>query len=146
MTFKLLILAALLSAGAVLLAACGGGAKEERPATPTVAPTAAAKTTPTGEQPKATVTKAPAGQGDANRGKDLFTKLGCSACHSTGSDTIVGPGMKGVGERAGTRKPGVSADAYLQESIKTPNAFVVEGFQPNLMPSTFADLSGQEIA
>ncbi len=40
-----------------------------------------------------------------------------------------------------------SAEQYLFESVVMPNASVVEGFQPNLMPQNYADrLSAQDAA
>jgi len=65
-------------------------------------------------------------------GESLFT-TNCSSCHSTGDDTIVGPGLAGIADRAGTRVAGQSVDAYLRESIINPNAFIVDGY-PAVMP------------
>ena len=79
----------------------------------------------------------------AVRGQDLYISNGCSGCHSTGENVIVGPGWKGVYERAGTRKPGVSAEDYIRESVKNPTAFVVPGFNPVMPP--FAGLSDADI-
>ncbi len=70
----------------------------------------------------------PAGGSAAERGQELFLSSGCSACHSTGDNRVVGPGLKGVYERAPSRKPGMSADDYIKESIKSPNAYVVDGY------------------
>lgn len=69
------------------------------------------------------------------------------ACHDTTSGaTIVGPSLKGIAERAGSREPGKSADYYLHESIMAPNAYVVSGFPANTMPQNFAQtLSSQQI-
>ncbi len=81
------------------------------------------------------------GEPNAARGEALFAANGCSGCHSLGEDTIIGPGFKGVVSRAGTRVTGVSAEDYLSESIRSPSAFVVEGFSDGLMPilSTLSD-------
>ncbi|MBI2965655.1 MAG: cytochrome c oxidase subunit II [Chloroflexi bacterium] len=79
---------------------------------------------------------APAGDPVA-RGKQLFTSAGCSGCHATTPDNIVGPGLGGVETRAATRKPGMSSDDYIRESIVNPAAFLVEGFPP-VMPANFA--------
>lgn len=95
----------------------------------TVGPTA----TSSGQGQPTPTSDAPAG-GDAVNGEALFASNGCSACHSTGSDAVVGPGLSGIGERG---------DAYLFESIKSPSATVAEGFDP-LMPS-FPALSDEEI-
>lgn len=79
--------------------------------------------------------------GDPERGKIVFNGAGaCSACHAVEGDTvIVGPSLSGVATRAGSRKPGMSAEAYITESILTPNAYVVDGFKEGLMPQTFSE-------
>lgn len=78
--------------------------------------------------------------GDAQAGEAIFkegvigNQPGCSTCHSLSPDTvIVGPSLAGVGTRAETRISGVSAEAYLRQSILEPDAYVVEGFQPGVM-------------
>ena len=73
------------------------------------------------------------GDGDVDA-VELFT-TNCSACHSTGNDKIVGPGLAGVGDRAGSRVDGLSVDEYLEQSLREPDAFIVDGFTPGLMPN-----------
>ena len=72
------------------------------------------------------------GTGDANKGKDLFAAKACGTCHTItgipGAVGVIGPTLNGVATAAATRKPGMSAEAYLRESLKDPAAFVVEGF------------------
>ena len=94
-----------------LLAACGGGES----AAPTLAPV-----------------------GNAVEGEKAFSDNGCSGCHSTGTDRIVGPGLAGIGERASMRRPGLSAEDYIRESITDPRAFIVPDFPPE-MPTDFAN-------
>jgi mono/diheme cytochrome c family protein len=66
-------------------------------------------------------------------GETIFHGKGsCSTCHEIGA-VKRGPDLAGVGARAATRKPGMSAKAYLIESLLHPDAFVVAGF-PNIMP------------
>jgi cytochrome c2 len=65
-------------------------------------------------------------------GADIFA-TNCTSCHSTGDDTIVGPGLAGIGERAALRVAGMSAYDYLQQSLREPSAYVVDGF-PAVMP------------
>jgi cytochrome c2 len=86
--------------------------------------------------------------GDADSGVKLFASIGCNACHSLQKDQrLVGPSFYGLWTRAGTREPGRSARAYLYESIVQPNKFIVEGYQPNLMPPNYAAvLSVQQMA
>ncbi len=74
------------------------------------------------------------------RGKAMFqsTTVGCNRCHKiAGRGGTRGPDMTEVGTRAGTRKPGMSADEYLWESITDPKAFVVPDYSP-LMRTDFA--------
>lgn len=86
--------------------------------------------------------------GDANRGRDLFNTNACHACHSLNAgENKVGPALYGIWQRATTRKPGLSAQEYLRESIVEPNAFVVPNFNAGIMPATFGkQLSEQDIA
>jgi len=80
-------------------------------------------------------------QGDPERGKALFSATGCIQCHAVVPDVkIVGPSLFEVGARAATHQDGMTAEQYLYESITDPNAFIVEGFQPDLMPKTFKDI------
>lgn len=86
--------------------------------------------------------------GNASAGETTFTAKACVACHSLQPDvTIVGPSQAGVGGRAASRKPDYSAELYIYESIISPSAYIVEGFQDGLMPKTFRDtLTPQEQA
>lgn len=74
----------------------------------------------------------------ATQGAQLVKDLGCTACHSTGHDQVVGPGWGGLYgstvDLADGRK--VKADdAYLTESIREPNAKVVANFPSDVMPA-----------
>ena len=65
-------------------------------------------------------------------GEDIFTDLGlCATCHTIeGVATgMLGPDLTHIGTDAETRKPGVSAEDYIRESIKDPEAFVAEGVE-----------------
>lgn len=77
--------------------------------------------------------------GDADSGVKLFASIGCNACHSLQQDQrLVGPSFYGLWTRSATNPAGLSAKAYLYQSIVQPNAVVVEGYQPNLMPQNYA--------
>lgn len=88
-----------------------------------------------------------AGGGNANDpvalGKTLATANGCVACHTVDGKASVGPTWKGLGGKSGHELADGSKvtadDAYLKESILTPNAKVAKGFQPNVMPGTFGN-------
>jgi mono/diheme cytochrome c family protein len=57
----------------------------------------------------------------------------CLICHAIGQKGSRAPDLAGVGARAGNRKPGMSAKAYLIEHLLKPGTYVVEGY-PNIMP------------
>lgn len=81
--------------------------------------------------PNATPTPVP-GNTPEERGKNLFTGMGCVGCHTfNGAGGAVGPNLTTVFAKKG-------AD-YIRESVLTPNAVVVEGFQPDIMPKNFKD-------
>jgi mono/diheme cytochrome c family protein len=58
----------------------------------------------------------------------------CATCHSTGADKVVGPGLAGIGERASGRVDGMSADEYIEQSIREPGEFIVPTY-PAVMVS-----------
>jgi mono/diheme cytochrome c family protein len=87
-----------------------------------------------------------AGEDPITRGLLVYNERGCGGCHTIDgvSAGIVGPNLSQVGSVAGTRKPDLAAEDYLRESILDPNAFLVEGFQPNIMPQNFNELIAPE--
>ncbi|MFN8470797.1 MAG: cytochrome c [Anaerolineae bacterium] len=78
--------------------------------------------------------------GNAANGQTVFTSSGCGACHTIPdvSQGAIGPSLATIGAVAATRKPGYSAGQYIVESITNPSAFVVQGYQDNLMPKTYS--------
>jgi mono/diheme cytochrome c family protein len=71
-------------------------------------------------------------------GKQAFASNGCGGCHTlkdAGSGGNIGPNLDKLAADAKTA--GQLLDAYVRESIVKPNAYVVPGFQPNVMPGTF---------
>ncbi len=73
------------------------------------------------------------------RGKALFQNpaIGCNRCHIIGDrGGNLGPNLSQISGRAGTRKPGMSAEEYLRESITDPSAYVVKDYAP-LMGADF---------
>jgi cytochrome c oxidase subunit 2 len=65
------------------------------------------------------------------RGQSLAGTNGCSVCHSTNGVDGTGPTWKGLGEKRD--------EAYLRQSIVDPNADIVAGFSPDIMPQTLGD-------
>jgi cytochrome c oxidase subunit 2 len=103
-------------------------------------------------QPSFAATRAPSTPpgGEARtpvqRGQALALSLGCAACHSVDGRPGAGPGWKGLYGRTETLSDGsrVIADAaYLERSIREPQAQVVQGFAPIMprAPVSDADLA-----
>jgi mono/diheme cytochrome c family protein len=68
-------------------------------------------------------------------GEEIFkTKGTCEICHRIGQKGTRAPDLAGIGGRGGTRKPGMSAKAYIIESLLQPNAYVLEGYPPIMPP------------
>lgn len=82
-------------------------------------------------------------------GQKLYTRKGCMACHSVDGSPRVGPSWKGIW---GTTVKGADGSersvdqAYVKESILTPQAFTVVGFPPGTMPAFDGQLSEIELA
>jgi len=68
--------------------------------------------------------------------------FGCVACHSVNGDEGVGPTWQGLFGHEVPLTDGstvIADEAYLHESIVNPNAKIVAGFQPGIMPQDFAE-------
>lgn len=86
-------------------------------------------------------------RGAAERGEELFRGAiregvpPCIACHSIASDRVrICPSLRDIARIAGTRVPGMSAEAYIRQSIVDPNAYVVPGFSNELMPKIYGTI------
>ncbi len=119
----------------VLMSACKGGdlAKDLTPI----------PTLPPGEEPTLinSLQSGAGAQTGSQMSQDQLVALGeqlfvpCQSCH--GAADGVGPAFVGMGERAATRVDGMSAGAYLHESIVNPSAYVVPDFKDNIMPKSY---------
>jgi len=68
-------------------------------------------------------------------GEEIFhTKGTCEICHRIGQKGTRAPDLAGIGARAAKTKPGMSAKAYILESLLQPAAYIVEGYPP-IMPA-----------
>jgi mono/diheme cytochrome c family protein len=59
--------------------------------------------------------------------EEVILNAGCGACHAIGvfgEGGKVGPDLSAIAATAVERIPGMSAEAYIRESILTPNAFI----------------------
>jgi cytochrome c2 len=97
------------------------------------------------------------GPADAARGQALFlgkvrfanSAPACGGCHAVepGAAGGVGPNLSNVGNRAATRIAGMSAEAYLRQSIVEPDAYLAPGYQEGIHPRTYGrDLTSQQLA
>jgi cytochrome c oxidase subunit II len=85
----------------------------------------------------------------AQRGEKLFQVKACASCHSVADTAVkVGPTLY---KKFGMAKHATSAgdvavdENYVRESILNPNAKIVQGFAPNIMPSFQGQLSEVEV-
>jgi cytochrome c oxidase subunit II len=78
------------------------------------------------------------GDAGGGEGAQLFASEGCGGCHAfkpAGTDAQVGPALDDLG--AAAQKAGEPLDEYVRQSIIEPNAVIVGGYQPNVMPKNF---------
>lgn len=67
----------------------------------------------------------------------------CSGCHSLDGSAMAGPTWQGIYGRTEALDDGTTItvdDAYIRQSIINPNAQIVEGFLPNLMPQNLEEV------
>jgi cytochrome c oxidase subunit 2 len=80
------------------------------------------------------------GGGGAAAAKQTFASNGCGGCHTfkpAGASGNIGPDLDQLKAVAGKRRKGLSAPAYVKQSIEDPRAYTVKGFPGNVMPTTF---------
>lgn len=112
----------------------GGGSQTTTTAT-TTATTSTATTAP-----PATTTSA-AAAGNPAKGKAVFAANGCGACHTfqpASASGTIGPDLD-TAPTADAKKAGQSLAAFVKQSIVDPNAYVPNGYQKGLMPTTFGN-------
>ncbi len=72
------------------------------------------------------------------RGQALVAANGCAACHSINGSAGIGPswlGLYGSQVKLSDGRTVTANDAYIFESIKSPQAKIVAGFTTQLMPT-----------
>lgn len=90
----------------------------------------------------------PAAATSQERGKALFNdpKAACFLCHAVGgSGGTRGPDLSHIALVSGNRRPGMSSEAYLRQSLLEPGAFVVPSYD-NIMPPIAQGLSSEELS
>jgi mono/diheme cytochrome c family protein len=88
---------------------------------------------------------AQAGLAGATSGEQIFTAAGCAGCHTlskAGASGTIGPSLNDL---ASSKDVKGSPEDYVRQSLLDPNAVVVEGFQPGVMPSFEGKLSDKQL-
>jgi len=79
-------------------------------------------------------------------GAAVFRNNGCASCHTfapAGSEAEVGPSLDRLAARA--RELDRELPDFVRESIVEPDEEVAEGYQPNVMPKTYAELPRDQL-
>lgn len=85
---------------------------------------------------------------DAARGRAVIEDRACFTCHHiteiAKARGTVGPSLDDIANVAATRKPGMDAKAYIEESIDSPPTFVAPEYGPNMPADIRATLTPQQ--
>lgn len=112
------------------LAAAGHAASEEEP----TSAEAAEENTESGEGPAPASEEEAAGDEVGAQGAEVFNANGCGSCHAltaAGATGAIGPDLDLTLANQDA--------AEIEESIVDPNAQIVDGFDPDIMPATYGD-------
>ncbi len=83
----------------------------------------------------------------AEQGQSLFQQNGCATCHLLDQQGRC-PMLRGLYNKPVQLTDGrtvLADDAYLRESILDPNAKIVAGFEPNVMPNFKGQISEENV-
>lgn len=83
---------------------------------------------------------------DIVEGRDLF-RAHCGSCHfaTAGFPSPHGPNLFEIGKTGARRRPGMSAPAYILESILEPSAFLAPSSRPGMPVNVGAQLPPEKI-
>jgi mono/diheme cytochrome c family protein len=65
-------------------------------------------------------------------GADVFSAKGCASCHDGPDSSASGgafPSLRDAAAWAGGRRPGMTSQAYLAQSMQEPSAFISPAFR-----------------
>ena len=80
-------------------------------------------------------------------GQKLFQSQGCTSCHGANGEGGKGPPLVGVYGSTVKLEGGQSVEAdesYIRESVRNPQAQIVEGFRQPLMPTYYKEQLSEE--
>lgn len=83
----------------------------------------------------------------AEQGQQLFQQFGCATCHLLDQQGRC-PILRGLYNKPVQLNDGrtvLADDAYIRESILDPNAKIVAGFEPNVMPNFKGQVSEENV-
>jgi mono/diheme cytochrome c family protein len=80
------------------------------------------------------------------RGRQVYRSLGCANCHEPNLiGQRLGPPLDHIATVAATRRPGVSGEEYIRQSILDPGAYLVPGYQDSMPRDLGRDLSPTDL-
>ena len=80
------------------------------------------------------------------RSRQLYDSRGCTNCHEPNLfGQRLGPPLDHIGTVAATRRPGMSAEDYIRQSILDPGTYVVPGYQDSMPRDLGRDLSPTDL-
>jgi mono/diheme cytochrome c family protein len=103
-------------------------------ATTTSAATTSAATTSGGTTTSSSAT------GNAAAGKAVFASSGCASCHTfkpAGATGTIGPNLDTAPAADAKRDNNMNLEAFIRQSIVSPDAYIAQGYNKGLMPTYF---------
>jgi mono/diheme cytochrome c family protein len=80
------------------------------------------------------------------RGRQVYQRLGCGSCHDPNLfGQRSGPPLDHIGSVAAQRRPGMSPEEYIRQSITDPGAYVVPGYTDSMPRGLDRTLSPEDL-
>jgi len=83
------------------------------------------------------------------RGRQVYRALDCASCHEPSVRNFfrrVGPPLDHIGTVAAERRPGLSAEGYVRQSLADPGIYLVPGYPDSMPRGLTKDLSPEDLA
>jgi len=84
--------------------------------------------------------------GGGNAGQAVLTQNGCGSCHTlkaANATGTTGPDLDKLPQEA--QEAGKPLEAFVRESIVSPDAYVQKGYPAGVMPKTYANLPKEQL-